>query len=706
MRERMRSLKKLSAVFLMVTVLMTSFVTPSFANKYFESDTVILTDPTTNTSGSYFPVNIMFAGEDVITDVPGIIYEKNGSTRTIVPISFITEKLGASISWKQETQEITIESSDKTIVMQIGNAYATVNGKKTKLPDGIPPILLQYEGMTKTYVPVKFISEQLGMDVNWIAGTRTVTINRPVQTLTDVYLDYMKQFPEIRMKVTGEVVATGFKVSGTDVGEQDKIFIDLQNTKFDLKDKSLLKDGVGTYKVSDGIFGIDKVEISSQSSNPPTTRIIVYLNEKRGYRVFHDDTTGEMVIQLVNTVNSVEVEKVYSTDTVAITTSENPIYNINIVGDQVIVDIINSFMNVNNGEMQIVPVNQGKIETLGYSQLDTSQYKDSDFYTSDDKVTRVAIELNEKVTYDDIYVENDGTKILVFVSQNPLNNFNYVKLNNSRADLKVRLLKYGDYNIAYNQSKNTINVEIPKGLTELSAFEYPVIDQLVERIDMTETSDKYLMSIVLSKNTTYQQVQSDNEISLAFTNTTIQNSIYKDMLIVLDAGHGGHDSGATGSIAKEKDLALNATLILEKKLKALGFKVYLTRSTDEYIGLYERADIANDLNADLFVSVHINAILNKPNVSGVEVLYIGDSMSGSKGLATLIQDELVSSLKATNRGIVQRPNLVVLRETSMPAVLCELGFITNEAEQAKLMDSSYMDKAAEAIVEGIKSFLK
>ncbi|WP_207736424.1 N-acetylmuramoyl-L-alanine amidase [Fusibacter ferrireducens] len=698
------NLKKMSILMLIIAIL-SSTMPLAFANKYFESDQVNLVDPITGTSGAYYPVNLMFAGEDVITDVPAIIYEKNGSTRTIVPISFITEKLGAQISWKQETQEVTIVSSEKTIVMQIGNAYATVNGKKTKLPDGIPPILLQYDGMTKTYVPVKFISEQLGLDTNWIAGTRTVAINRPVQTLNNIYLDYMKQFPEIRMKVTGEVVATSFNISGTDVGAQDKIIVDLQNTKFDLTDKSLLKDGIGTYDVPDGIFGIDKVEISSQSSNPPTTRIVVYLDEKKGHNIFYDETTQEMVIQLANTVNKVSVEKFFSTDTVVINTSENPIYNINVVGQQIIVDVINSYMKINEGQMQVVPVNQGKINSLGYSQLDTSRYKDSDFYTSNDKVSRVIVELNEKVTYDDIYVENEGTKIMVFVSQNPLNNFDYVKLNNARSTVDVRLLKYGDYDVAYNKENRMIRVEIPKELTDLSAFEYPIRDQLIESIDMKALDDKYQMNITLSPNTTYQQLNEEGKIAFVFSNTAIQNSIYKDMLIVLDAGHGGHDSGAVGTKAKEKDLALKATLLLENQLKSLGFKVYMTRSTDEYIGLYDRADIANDLNADLFVSVHINATTNSV-ASGVEVLYASENPSGGKGLAELIQKQLVSTLGAKNRGIVLRPNLVVIRETKMPSVLCELGFISNPEEQDKMMTTAYLEKAAKAMVEGIKQFLK
>ncbi|MDK2868629.1 MAG: N-acetylmuramoyl-L-alanine amidase [Clostridiales bacterium] len=688
-----------------VLCLMLSMQGIVFANKFIETDTVTMTNPLTGVTGNYQPVNLMMGGEDVITDVPGILYTSGSNTRTLVPISFIVDRMGAKISWQQDTREITIDTEGKHIVMQIDNAYATVNGTKTKLPDGIAPILLAYGSQNKTFVPVKFISEQLGLEVNWIGDTRTVAINKPVQTLTDVYLDYLKQFPEIRMKVTGEVDATSFVISGSDVGEQDKIVIDLQNTKFELDDPSMLKNGVGTYRVGDGIFGIDRVEISLNGTNPPTTRATVYLDEKRGHRVFYDEATHEMVIQLINTVNDVQLENTYGTDTVVIETSERPAYNINLIGDQIVVDVFNSILKVDEGMSTIVPINKGKIESYGYSQLDTSQYGTDDLYTSKDVITRVAIALTETVSYDDIYIEDDGTNIKVFVAQNPLNNFDYVRMNTAKSNMSIHLFEGADFTKTYDSKTRTLTLKLPVDSTDLNDFTYPVDDNIVRAVNIARSGDQYVVSIQLIQNTTYADNSTSSDIIFAFTNNTILNSNYKDTLIVIDPGHGGHDSGAVGTLAKEKDLALQASLSLENQLKQLGFKVYMTRSKDEYPGLYDRADIANDLNADLFVSVHINAHTNTA-ATGVEVLCNSESMTGGKGLATAIQKELVSDLNAVDRGVVQRPNLVVLRETKMPSVLCELGFISNESDQAKLMDPAYLDKAAGAIVDGIVKFLK
>jgi len=676
-----------------------------FANKFIETDTVTMTNPLTGESGAYTPVNLMMGGEDVITDVPGILYTSGTSTRTLVPISFIVERMGADIEWKQATREITINTTNKEIVLQIDNPYAYVNGKKTKLPDGIAPILLLFNGNNKTFVPVKFISDQLGLDVNWIGDTRTVAINKPVQTLTNVYLDYMSQFPEIRLKVTGDVDANSFVISGSDVGEQDKIVVDLENTKFDLQDTSMVKNGVGTYKVGDGIFGIDRVEISQNSPNPPTTRITVFLDEKRGHDVYYDEASHEMVIRLINTVNEVTHEKIYGTDTIVIDTSEKPNYNINLVGDQIFVDVFNSYLKIDEGMSTIVPVNQGKIEAYGYSQLDTSHYGANDVYTSRDVITRVAVNLTESITYDEVYIEDDGTQIKVFVSENPLNNFDYVRLNDAKSNMSIRLFESASFNKTYDAASRMITLTLSSDVTDLNKFEFGVDDNIIESFDIIDKGSQYVVKIKLAEDTTYVDNSTTDQIVFAFTNRAILDSEYSNTLIVIDTGHGGHDSGATGTLAKEKDIALKASLELERQLKQLGFKVYMTRDDDTYVELYDRADIANDLNADLFVSIHINAHTNS-EASGVEVLHASQSTSGGMGLADDIQNYLVKDLNAIDRGIVYRPNLVVLRETKMPSVLAELGFISNASDQSKLMTPSYIEKAAGAIVKGIKAYLK
>lgn len=172
--------------------------------------------------------------------------------------------------------------------------------------------------------------------------------------------------------------------------------------------------------------------------------------------------------------------------------------------------------------------------------------------------------------------------------------------------------------------------------------------------------------------------------------------------VALDPGH-GKDPGAVGPTGlKEKDVAFDITTRLGKLLTSNGINIKYTRTADAFVGLSERAVIANRWGADYFVSVHCNAATTS-SASGTETYHYAGSAKG-KALANCIQTELVNTLKLTNRGI-KTANFAVLRETSMPAVLAEVAFISNPAEEKKLADSAFRQKAAEAIARGICKYL-
>jgi len=434
--------KKLLIILLCAVLMIPAPAT--YASKYTEYANVELKDRATDTFKLYEPINVMVSGIDIFSDAPGIIM--NG--RALLPVSAILKELGIMYQWNAATEEISFAYGGKNVIMQVDNAYATIGGVKTALPDSVSPKIMTYKSTSgdligRTYVPLAFISDVLGLSITWIEDTRTVAINKKTQTLTGAYLDYKKQFPEIRLKVSGEVDTTSFVIGGADVGEQDKIIVDLQNTAFKLPAGTSVKNGVWTYKIADGIFGLDKVEISQTNTNPLNTRVIVYQNERRGHDISYDAKTGEMVIRLINTVNEINVEQIFSTDTVVIGTSESPMYNPQINGNQLIVDIVSSYLKVNNGVYQVLPVNKGKIETISYQQLDKSKFGAD--YAPTDVITRVTIELSEEVTYDDFYVEDSGSEVLVYISNNPINNFDYVKHSDERGVMSINLFEKTAY---------------------------------------------------------------------------------------------------------------------------------------------------------------------------------------------------------------------------------------------------------------------
>ena len=182
-----------------------------------------------------------------------------------------------------------------------------------------------------------------------------------------------------------------------------------------------------------------------------------------------------------------------------------------------------------------------------------------------------------------------------------------------------------------------------------------------------------------------------------------------DKLIVIDAGHGGKDGGASGALdgktVLEKNLTLQMAIKTRDILTGKGYKVKLTRETDQYPTLKARADFANNSNAAVFVSIHINSADSIPTASGTEVFYAplnNDTSYGLKSsyLAKYIQEYLIANLSSKDRG-VKETNHLITRTAIMPSALVEVGFISNEDELRNITSSTYQNKTAQAIAAGI-----
>lgn len=225
----------------------------------------------------------------------------------------------------------------------------------------------------------------------------------------------------------------------------------------------------------------------------------------------------------------------------------------------------------------------------------------------------------------------------------------------------------------------------------------------------------------------------------------VKTGISKIRRIVVDAGHGGHDPGASGAGGtKEKDVVLQIALKLARKLREeLGLDVVLTRSTDVFLELQERTAIANKVGADLFVSIHANASLNR-NSTGIETYYLnlaktekaaqlaakenGTSLEKVSLLQAVLFD-LMANYKLNdsahladdvqkavyhrvgsrypgvkNLGVKQGPFYVLVGAT-MPSILVETAFVSNEREEERLKDPQYQETTAEGIMEGIRAYI-
>jgi N-acetylmuramoyl-L-alanine amidase len=179
----------------------------------------------------------------------------------------------------------------------------------------------------------------------------------------------------------------------------------------------------------------------------------------------------------------------------------------------------------------------------------------------------------------------------------------------------------------------------------------------------------------------------------------------KKQIIFIDPGHGANDEGAKMYGCIEKNLCLLTGLHLRNLLEAKGYQIVMTRTHDEFVSLNKRVEMANDSNCSLFVSIHYNAARSK-EASGVEIFYpkAQDSRQGSsKQLARAILDKMCLKTGAKSRGI-KAGNYHVIRETAMPAILIEGGFMTHPVEGMHLASLHYIHLLSEGIAEGIESF--
>lgn len=177
--------------------------------------------------------------------------------------------------------------------------------------------------------------------------------------------------------------------------------------------------------------------------------------------------------------------------------------------------------------------------------------------------------------------------------------------------------------------------------------------------------------------------------------------------IVIDPGHGGEEEpGCVFGNVYEKELDLEIAKKLQAKLEKEYSRVIMTRTEDVNVYLNERARIANRENADLFISIHQNALEDDDVTSGIETWYNPVKDTESKILAQNIQENIMKTTNANDLGIKESKGLIVTQKTEMPSCLVETGFLSSTKERQKLAEDDYQDKIVEGIYNGIKAYFE
>ena len=206
------------------------------------------------------------------------------------------------------------------------------------------------------------------------------------------------------------------------------------------------------------------------------------------------------------------------------------------------------------------------------------------------------------------------------------------------------------------------------------------------------------------------QVTSDNgEIRIQLSKPNVGNGQLAGKIVVIDPGHGGHDTGAHSNGVYEKNLTLSIGQKTADALAAAGATVIMTRKTDVFIPLLERNNIADEAQADFFIAIHINSNKLSNSMSGGIAFHHKGNDTG-RVLAECIQNEIAQISKLPNLGVwsdgkIYQSGFSVLRNAGQPAILLELGFINDARDRARLQTQDFQDGVAQAIVSGLQDYL-
>ncbi|MEO0230847.1 MAG: N-acetylmuramoyl-L-alanine amidase [candidate division WOR-3 bacterium] len=449
--------------------------------------------------------------------------------------------------------------------------------------------------------------------------------------------------------------------------------------------------------------------------------------------------------------------------------------------------------------IKINPLNVGGVDYISYRDIANllgtrSFVSDSsiELYAGTKKV-RVNFERKELllgsdvVPIDNIYVDDntlflDGDTwgyVLTWLSESQTYYWDYQNkryiISRYPPSVKSIVLDDDSLKIVYNadlsplvfQSGDTVFIFIKKGFYSGLATR-KVYGEYVKFIRIRHTSEGVTVLITLNEGVRYnvstrtmslvlrlskplseKVVKEIEEPILPFpteTGQALQRSYQRKIrVVVIDPGHGGHDPGAVANGVKEKDVVLQVSRLVAKKLEKTGVKVVLTRTGDYFVSLAERARIAKKYNADLFVSIHCNYAPGSRLARGIETYFLSEArtewersvaafensvikyevekkagnndiltmilgdmaqyefLKESQDLAYFIQESLVNSAFSVDRGVKQA-GFYVLQGVYAPSALVELGFLTNKEEAKRLTDARYQEKLADAIVDAIIKF--
>jgi N-acetylmuramoyl-L-alanine amidase len=661
------------------------------------------------------PVRLIIDGHEISEmSAPPIIVDG----RTLVPFREVFQHVGGTVGWHSGHRQVSLFYGDDVLVMTIDEIIANLNGSFIEMHTA--PIIHD----DRTMVPLRFPSEIFGFDVAWDSEKRAAIVNTPNGEHVPVFRELPEEIelPPPGVVAQRENIGLARDVSPAHIqtiSHEQTTVTELRTPRetgtaayivvasseisevqyFLLPDNRLVVDIHNAVSLISGDFyapqniPVTGVRASQFSQTPRVTRVVFDVVGEAEYSISLSADRRLLTISFSqNRISGVFSQSDALSDSLFIQGDIPPAINISTEGFPQFITL-----NIDNAKMDAVSgIFDGGVFALSF---ETGQNADGSAYV------RVYVK-DEWPSFSLAYSANSA----VFMMHHGVSGVRYDSVNR-----ELRISRSFEMDIqAIHQISDYLRFRhtfvLPPAAEVLGRGEISVPDGFVNSVELTHDA---LGNVNLTFNTARVLTFSVHEEPNYYVIRAHLPREVSPFIVVIDPGHGGSQPGSIQNGIVEKELAIEVSHMVMQLLDADPFiTAFMTRRDDTFVSLLNRAEFANEIGANLFVSIHANAAeisrgVPNPDVHGIETWFnVGEIEAAvnrrftSSHFADIMQKNLIQATSANDRG-TKNDIFVVLRETNMPSVLVEMGFLTNPQEAARLATTEYQWTLARAIYQGI-----
>lgn len=592
--------------------------------------------------------NVLEIKSIAVFSIEGIEYFK---------IRELSDACGASIEWIEDTKSIKVNSSGNVMLFKYNSNQIFVNG--TLFDFGIPVLIK--DGIS--YAPISIYKAFTGeLEANSViisdSGNNPTNDNHSLITVQKGI-----DSDRVTINVKPENIKADFKLNNP-----PRLVLDITGINFS----------------GDSLNGNTFKQIR-YSENNGVTRLVFDLNDDYNYRLNANGSNFIIDISANGNFIAESTNIEFLNNSVILETSNYTGYTVRRTSDpfSIIVFIPDTLVS-------------SSTEIPGDGNL-----VDSIIAVPSENGTIISIITTAQCAFELEKLEN---KFIIGVYEPVVNNLEYHRKDNvSYIEMTgTSIINESDLSVEY--TSNSTYLTFKDSNNALTTGQVYINDDFVKNIFVTKNNNQTIVRID-GVERIYPAYGSVNGKTVLYLNI----KDYSGKLVVISAGHGGRDPGAIAGDIHEADINLSIALKLNDLLVKLGVDTLMIREDDTFYSLEERVMIANENKAALFISIHSNA-LEDPEFDGIMTLVHSGAINYKKingrTAGEIIHKYLIEATGATDRDVRFRDKIIVLKDTAMPAVEIEAGFLTNEAELSKLIDDTYQTIIAAAAADGIIDVLK